>query len=91
MNGSVIGRRRLEALQPGQHLNAALHLPRLRGLVAEAFDEPLGFGDEPLLVVVRRLLEGATLLPILQIKGVVTRVILDAAVGDLRDARHHAV
>src|SRR5439155_13909055 len=44
------GARHLDALHPLEHLDAALYLARLGGLVAKALDEPLDLLDAPGLV-----------------------------------------
>jgi len=83
-------RRELHTLEPLQHLDAALHLARLRGLEAETLDEALGLGDATLLVALRRheLLAALLLLP--EEAVVVTLVEAEVPRLELRHAPHVA-
>ena len=90
-DGGLVGGRRREALHLFEHLDAALHLPRLRGLVPEALDEPLRLGDLFLLIEVGGPLDLPAFLPFLEVEGIVARVLGDLPVRELGDGGHHAV
>ena len=83
-------RRELHELEPLQQLDTALHLARLRGLVAEALDEAPGLGDAALLVALRRHELLAALLLLLEEAVVVALVEAKAPRLELRHAPHVA-
>ena len=78
-------------LDPLQHLDPALHLPRLRGLVPEALDEPLDLGDALGLVPSARREQLLPRLPLDQVPVVGARVEGEPRGRELRDRRHHPV
>ncbi len=82
------GARHLEALDLVEHLDAALHLARLRRLVAEALDEALDLGDALGLVARAGLQQRAAGLALDQEVVVVAGIddeTLGREVGDRRD------
>ena len=85
------GRRHDHAVDALQLLDAALHLARLGGLIAEALDERLGVRDLALLSLGRRLQLRQPLLALLDEVGVVADVLGQAAVVQLRHAVDHHV
>ena len=68
----------LDPLQPLEHLDPALHLARLRGLVAEALDEALDLGDALGLVARPGLEERLARLALDEVVVVVPRVEVEA-------------
>ena len=68
------GAGQLDALDLGQHLHAALHLPGLGRLVAEALDEPLDLLDAPGLVARLRLQQRVARLALDEVVVIVARV-----------------
>ena len=74
-----------------QHLDTALHLPCLGGLVAEPLDEALDLRYLLLLVLVGGLLALNAFQPLLHILRVAALVVLDVAEGDLDGAVGDAV